>query len=83
VPEQEAGLQEEAYGRITLSIFFMNQLAMTIAFLDQVYAGTDFTQTADLFEYSFEKDRLEGPVKYGQKKYNFPTLGKERSMAYD
>jgi len=56
IPEQNESLQVESYGLIDLSIFFMNQLKMSISFLEEITKDTDFSITAELKEYSFRDE---------------------------
>ena len=73
-PEQDGSIQIESYGMINLSVFFMNQLKMTIGFLELLASDTDLTQTQSVMEYSFAKEYSNGRIsKAGlNRTYNFP-----------
>jgi hypothetical protein len=73
-PEQDSELQIESYGMINLSVFFMNQLRLTIEFLTLLASNKDLTQTELVFEYSFDKEYSEGNIYHGglNRTYNFP-----------
>jgi len=73
-PEQDGSIQIESYGMINLSVFFMNQLKMTIGFLELLASDTDLAHTQPIMEYSFAKEYANGRIiKAGlNRTYNFP-----------
>lgn len=81
VPEQNSGLQLEAYGLIDLNMFHMNQLIMTLKFYEAVAAGYVFNTTADITEGSF-LDMLEDtqPRSKTSRTYNFTTEPRDEQI---
>lgn len=75
-PVQDSSIQIESYGMINLSIFFMNQLKLTLSFLELLASDTDLTQSNLIMEYSFSKEYANGRInKAGMNRtYNFPIL---------
>ena len=73
-PVQDSELQVESYGMINLSVFFMNQLKMTIEFLALLASGEDLTASKLIMEYSFANEYTEKKIlKAGlNRTYNFP-----------
>ena len=54
-PKQEQDIQVESYGMIQLGGFFMNQLRMTIAFLEVLASDQDLTELdKQLFKFEFD-----------------------------
>jgi hypothetical protein len=75
-PEQDSTIQIESYGMINLSVFFMNQVKLTIAFLELLASDTDLTVSNLIMEYSFSKEYIDGKInKAGlNRTYNFPIV---------
>jgi hypothetical protein len=73
-PVQDSELQVESYGMINLSVFFMNQLKMTIEFLALLASDEDLTTSKLIMEYSFANEYTEKKIlKAGlNRTYNFP-----------
>jgi hypothetical protein len=73
-PPQDTDLQVESYGMINLSVFFMNQLRMTIELLNIIGTQTDLKTSRELFEFSFAKYYREGTRNAfpTSRTYNFP-----------
>jgi hypothetical protein len=73
-PMQDSELQVESYGMINLSVFFMNQLKMTIEFLALLASDEDLSTSKLIMEYSFANEYLEKNIlKAGlNRTYNFP-----------
>jgi hypothetical protein len=73
-PMQDSELQVESYGMINLSVFFMNQLKMTIEFLALLASDEDLSTSKLVMEYSFANEYLEKKIlKAGlNRTYNFP-----------
>jgi hypothetical protein len=73
-PMQDSELQVESYGMINLSVFFMNQLKMTIEFLALLASDEDLSTSKLVMEYSFANEYLEKNIlKAGlNRTYNFP-----------
>lgn len=77
-PPQDSSLQVESYGMINLSVFFMNQLKMTIEFLDFLSQADNesFNESRMILDYSFAKEYAnKRTVTTGlTRTYNFPIL---------
>ena len=73
-PIQNSDLQVESYGMINLSIFFMNQLKLTIEFLKLLASDTPLNVEKLVMEYSFSNEYSNGnTVRAGlNRTYNFP-----------
>lgn len=73
-PPQDSNMQMESYGMINLSVFFMNQLKMTIAFFELLNSSEDLTVSSLIMDYSFAKEYANGNIiKSGlNRTYNFP-----------
>jgi hypothetical protein len=73
-PMQDSELQVESYGMINLSVFFINQLKMTIEFLALLASDEDLSTSKLVMEYSFANEYLEKNIlKAGlNRTYNFP-----------
>lgn len=73
-PMQDSTIQIESYGMINLSVFFMNQIKMTIAFFELLASDTDLTVPNLVMEYSFAKEYSNNRInKAGlSRAYTFP-----------
>ena len=73
-PPQDSNMQMESYGMINLSVFFMNQLKMTIAFFELLSSNEDLTVSSLIMDYSFAKEYANGSIiRSGlTRTYNFP-----------
>lgn len=73
-PPQDSNMQMESYGMINLSVFFMNQLKMTIAFFELLNSSEDLTVSSLIMDYSFAKEYANGNIiRSGlNRTYNFP-----------
>ena len=75
-PMQDSTLQVESYGMINLSVFFMNQVKLTIAFLELLASDTDLTKPNLVMEYSFAKEYSNDRITSSglTRTYNFPIV---------
>jgi len=75
-PPQNSSIQIESYGMINLSVFFMNQVKLTLSFLELLASNTDLTQEKLVLDYSFSEQYISGSInKAGlNRTYNFPIL---------
>ena len=73
-PPQDSNMQMESYGMINLSVFFMNQIKMTIAFFELLNSTEDLTISSLVMDYSFSKEHAKGNIiRSGlNRTYNFP-----------
>lgn len=75
-PMQDSNVQMESYGMINLSVFFMNQIKMTIEFFNLLASDTDLTKSQMIMEYSFSNEyNNKNIIKSGlNRTYNFPII---------
>lgn len=73
-PEQDSIMQIESYGMINLSVFFMNQIKLTISMLELLASDEDLTKTKLVMEYSFSKEYSNKRINTAgmNRTYNFP-----------
>jgi hypothetical protein len=73
-PVQNSDLQVESYGMINLSVFFMNQIKLTIEFLKLLGSNEDLLESRLIMEYSFSKEYKDGNILRAglNRTYNFP-----------
>lgn len=73
-PAQNSNIQVESYGMINLSVFFMNQLKLTIEFLKLLASNEDLFVSKLVMEYSFAKEYTNGNIGRAglNRTYNFP-----------
>jgi hypothetical protein len=73
-PVQNSDLQVESYGMINLSVFFMNQIKLTIEFLKLLGSNEDLLESRLVMEYSFSKEYKDGNILRAglNRTYNFP-----------
>lgn len=72
-PPQDSNLQIESYGMINLSIFFMNQLKMSIEFMRLLGSDENLRETREVMSYDFQAEYIAGTtVRSGlSRTYNF------------
>jgi hypothetical protein len=75
-PPQDSQLQVESYGMINLSVFFMNQLKMTIELLKTIAYENDLTTSREIMDYSFQKSYLKNELSTTgvSRTFNFPIV---------
>lgn len=87
-PPQDDSIQIETYGRINLSVFFMNHLKMTIQFLEFLQQATDesYKMSAEISTFDFKKtynEQVDAGIQVGTKRlYRFPCLTREEMEAF-
>ncbi len=75
-PPQNSDIQIESYGMINLSVFFMNQLKMTIEFMRLIGSDEDLFESREIMSYDFQKEYIAGnTVRSGlTRTYNFIVI---------
>jgi hypothetical protein len=83
-PLQNSDLQVESYGMINLSVFFMNQIKLTIEFLKLLGSDENLLESKLVMEYSFAKEYKNGNILRAglNRTYNFP-INEQSFMSED
>lgn len=86
-PPQDDDVQIETYGKINLSVFFMNHLKMTIEFLSMLTNSDDinWNLSGEIMSYDFKKE-YNASVETGEQMgtgrlYRFPCMTREELEA--
>jgi hypothetical protein len=82
-PPQDDSLQIETYGRINLSIFFMNHLKMTIQFFEFIanFETVNWQTSGEIMEYNFKNVYNNDGIGRTKRLYRFPCMTREEEEA--